>query len=368
MVSLRVVVSLMFALSMGSPAVADVTGTWRGVMVGTASDCPVPTPIGGPITLQLSQSGNQITGSLVFEHRTDDCRVIAPGQPPDVVSVPVSGTASGPTFALSFPVGPGLEATANGAVSGNLITFTFAAGDTTGQGIASKAGTAPAKFAGTWIGTADAAATFCSPPVRMSIPMTLAMTQSGSSLSGTATMRIDTDDCVKIVPRDLGSSFTATADGHSFSSSFAVDDDVQTVTFTAATVEVNVDDPADDEMVVAFYAGDTSGRVTLRRAAATTTPVVMSFAANPSIIERGRSAVLSWTTANATSVSIDNGVGVQAPSGSVTVTPLQTTTYTLIATGAGGVATGTTKVTVSPGSSRRRSARSASADRATARP
>ena len=43
---------------------------------------------------------------------------------------------------------------------------------------------------------------------------------------------------------------------------------------------------------------------------------------------------LSWTTANATTVTIDQGIGAVAASGSTTVTPAATTTYTLTASNA----------------------------------
>jgi phospholipase C len=64
-------------------------------------------------------------------------------------------------------------------------------------------------------------------------------------------------------------------------------------------------------------------------------PVSATLTASPSMINAGQTATLSWTTTNATSAQIDNGVGMVTPgSGSVTVTPGQTTTYTITATGA----------------------------------
>ncbi|MBV9187045.1 MAG: carboxypeptidase regulatory-like domain-containing protein [Acidobacteria bacterium] len=75
-------------------------------------------------------------------------------------------------------------------------------------------------------------------------------------------------------------------------------------------------------------------------------PVVNTFTATPSTIKPGGSSTLSWTTTNATSVSISPSVGSQPANGSVSVTPALTTTYTLIATGAGGTNTATTTVTV----------------------
>jgi uncharacterized cupredoxin-like copper-binding protein len=64
---------------------------------------------------------------------------------------------------------------------------------------------------------------------------------------------------------------------------------------------------------------------------------IQQFTANPSTIQAGQSATLTWVVQNATSVTIAPGVGsVNSTSGSTSVTPTQTTTYTLTATGAAG--------------------------------
>src|SRR5438552_3632616 len=49
----------------------------------------------------------------------------------------------------------------------------------------------------------------------------------------------------------------------------------------------------------------------------------------PSRIERGQSASLTWSTTNANDVAINNGIGTVAPSGRQSVSPTDTTTYTL---------------------------------------
>ena len=63
-------------------------------------------------------------------------------------------------------------------------------------------------------------------------------------------------------------------------------------------------------------------------------------------IFEGEAATLAWTTSHATSIIIDNGVSVSATSGTVTVRPAQTTTYTLTAVWVGGVVQATDTVTV----------------------
>jgi len=74
-------------------------------------------------------------------------------------------------------------------------------------------------------------------------------------------------------------------------------------------------------------------------------PVILSFSASPSSINPGGSAVLSWTTSNATSATI-SGIGSVGTSGSTSVSPTVTTTYILTATSATSSVTGATSVAV----------------------
>jgi len=82
-------------------------------------------------------------------------------------------------------------------------------------------------------------------------------------------------------------------------------------------------------------------------APAASLPVVNFFTASPSSVTAGSVAVLSWNVSNATSVSINPGVGTFASSGTTIVSPVVSTTYILTATNAAGSTTETTQVTVS---------------------
>ena len=70
-----------------------------------------------------------------------------------------------------------------------------------------------------------------------------------------------------------------------------------------------------------------------------------SLTASPNSVDKGQSTTLTWQTTNATDVSID-GIGAVQPSGSQQVTPGDSTTYHLVAKGAGGTQEATARVTV----------------------
>jgi peptidoglycan-associated lipoprotein len=69
-----------------------------------------------------------------------------------------------------------------------------------------------------------------------------------------------------------------------------------------------------------------------------------SLTASPNTIEKGQSTTLTWQTTNATDVTL--GPNKVEPSGSATVSPTDSTTFRLIAKGAGGTQEATARVTV----------------------
>jgi peptidoglycan-associated lipoprotein len=70
-----------------------------------------------------------------------------------------------------------------------------------------------------------------------------------------------------------------------------------------------------------------------------------SITVDPNTIQKGQSATLSWQTSGATDVSID-GIGAVQPSGSQQVSPADSSTYHLVAKGAGGTEEATARITV----------------------
>jgi hypothetical protein len=64
-------------------------------------------------------------------------------------------------------------------------------------------------------------------------------------------------------------------------------------------------------------------------------PVINYFTADPPIIAAGSSTTLSWDVSNATSVTIDPGVGSVDLTGTALVSPMTSTNYTLTASNLG---------------------------------
>ena len=75
-------------------------------------------------------------------------------------------------------------------------------------------------------------------------------------------------------------------------------------------------------------------------------PTINSFTAEPSNIDRGQSATLTWSITGATDMNIDRGVGPVQSQGSRQVSPGNTTTYTLTASGPGGTDSRSVTLTV----------------------
>lgn len=68
-------------------------------------------------------------------------------------------------------------------------------------------------------------------------------------------------------------------------------------------------------------------------------PTIATFTADKTSITTGQSATLQWNVNNATTTSIDNGIGTVGASGSRSVSPSATTTYTVTASNTGGTTT-----------------------------
>ena len=95
------------------------------------------------------------------------------------------------------------------------------------------------------------------------------------------------------------------------------------------------------------------GAVTRQVSVAVTAPAATcTLRSDPALITQGKQSILSWKTTNASAFSINQGIGSVVPvtSGSRSVTPTATTTYTgtVIGSGGSGQCTTSIKVTVLP--------------------
>jgi hypothetical protein len=77
------------------------------------------------------------------------------------------------------------------------------------------------------------------------------------------------------------------------------------------------------------------------------TPSV-TFSSSPTAINPGGPSNLEWNVTGATSVSIDQGIGVVSASGIRVVSPATSTTYNLTATNAAGTIIRSAVVTLNP--------------------
>jgi peptidoglycan-associated lipoprotein len=68
--------------------------------------------------------------------------------------------------------------------------------------------------------------------------------------------------------------------------------------------------------------------------------------ASPTSVKAGETVTLSWSSTNATDLDIQPEVGKVAPEGKTPVQPTSSTTYVITATGPGGSATASARVTV----------------------
>jgi hypothetical protein len=100
---------------------------------------------------------------------------------------------------------------------------------------------------------------------------------------------------------------------------------------------------------VASCGGSTSSPETTGTSPTTgSAPTITSFAASPAGINSGSASTLSWVTTGASSIAITPGtLRSTSATGSASVSPKSTTTYTLAASNASGTTTSTATVTVS---------------------
>ena len=74
----------------------------------------------------------------------------------------------------------------------------------------------------------------------------------------------------------------------------------------------------------------------------------IALSASPASVHAGQPVTLTWSSTNATSITLEPSVGRVAAQGSTTLKLSQSTTYTVTATGPGGSAHASAQVTITP--------------------
>ncbi|MCK5098142.1 MAG: carboxypeptidase regulatory-like domain-containing protein, partial [Desulfobacteraceae bacterium] len=75
-------------------------------------------------------------------------------------------------------------------------------------------------------------------------------------------------------------------------------------------------------------------------------PPTVTLSADPTEINKGETSTLTWISTNVDTCIIEPDIGDVDPNGSIIVTPQETTTYTITASNADGIATGSVEITV----------------------
>jgi peptidoglycan-associated lipoprotein len=131
----------------------------------------------------------------------------------------------------------------------------------------------------------------------------------------------------------------------------------ESICFTATQISLSEEDKIMQKLRKIFLPVALAGALLLsaacsKKVAKVTTPnppaptaPTATLAANPSVIQQGQSTVLTWQTNNASEITVA-GLGTLSPSGSRTVVPSSSTTYTLVANGPGGTTDASARVTV----------------------
>ena len=360
--------SLTMTRASGDPPALDLTGTWSGNYSFT-DRCPngATQSYTGAFTLGLTQSGANAGGVVTILNvplYDQNCKKITALN----MSLTAAGMVSGSTFtggvfdpsgSFEFPISATIS---NAAMSGTVAgangtetTGTFALS----LGSAAEPGSG---FSGSYNGSyneTDDERSFCLNIGSLAFggAASLSIVQAGNAVSGwlmfQGTKDVSSDsfgNCFVVDAGDQVFPLYGTLSGTTLTLLLPLGGGVQdlfTVTFSGDTVTGTINDTFGD-----------AASFTATKSASAVPPVINNFGAAPSAIFAGQSTTLSWSTSNATTVSIDNGIGSQPVSGSVTVSPTQTTVYTLTATGPAGSVSAQTTIAVSPPGPKRRAVRS----------
>jgi trimeric autotransporter adhesin len=315
--------SVTITLSSSNTAVATVPATVSIPAGSTSTTFSVTGVAPGNSTLTAT-----VPASLGAASATCTTSVVNP--PVDVsLQCPSANIVAGGKATSSVVIGSGQTSstsisltTTNGAVATVPATVVIAAGQTSvtfditavGAGTARITATAPGSLGGRW---ATCTAIVVNPTISLTpkvaavavgAPTTMTVTISNAPASAVSIALASSNTAAATVPASVtiaAGATSATFDVTGVASGFA------TITATLPPALGGATDTAQ----------------------ATVSSAIVYFRASPTPISLGQSSTLSWSTVGAKPVNIDHNVGAQAATGSVTVKPATTTTYTLTTTG-----------------------------------
>ncbi|MEA2163044.1 MAG: hypothetical protein QOK37_1171 [Thermoanaerobaculia bacterium] len=346
------------ALVVSTPAVAQFNGTWTGTFVHSSPNPPNPTCTQtGPLSMTFTQNGNTVTGSLKATFSKDPDNNCQPMTPVDI-TFPLSGSVASTVLSGVLSADKQLPFTAT--FSSGAVFFSAPDNDVWNGTLfrAPSSTPSPADLRGTWNGTHQASVVYCTPDVPLTGTATLVVTsQSGNTIAGTVQLALDksVNACqLQTTPFSYPSfPMSGSVDGNAFTAKVTLSGNTvgalggvvngEGMVFTLTVPRTDPLPAEKGEPIDTIFTGS------LTRGAAIPPPSITTFTATPATIVAGDSSVLSWTTQDATSASINNGVNSVPVNGTKTVSPIVTTTYTLTAIGANtSTTTKTATVTVTP--------------------
>lgn len=293
-------------------------------------------------SLNLVQNGTALSGQVAFIDLMNigdrDCSLKGRYN----FLAPIAGTASGSSFTVSV-TSEGQSATLTGNLSGSSLNGSLSAETTSGTfSLTRDTSESGPGLTGNWRGTYNYKTSSC-PGLVKNGPFEASLFQNGEQVFVTLTLRdMYSGNCGSGGTKTEQLGFNARLSGNVVSGTWVenqVDGDAR-ISFSAS-----VSGPSLQGTLSVSHPLRTE-ELTFSSSNEAASPSIQSFSATPSQVRPGEPVVLLWSTLNASSVTIDPGVGVQPASGSVRVTPNVRTTYQLTASSASGSATASVIVDV----------------------
>jgi len=311
-----------------APVVNTFTATPSAILVGNSSTLTWTTSNATTVSISNGVGAQAVNGSVSVTPAATITYTLTATGPGGTITATATVTVNTPPAITSF------TATPTSIITGASSTLSWSTTNATSVIISNGVGSQPVS------GSVSVTPT-------LTTTYTLTATGPGGTITATATVTVNTPPAVTSFTASPTSIITGASSTLSWTTTNATSVIINNGVGSqpvSGSVSVSPTLTTTYTLTATGPGGTITANVTVT---VNTPPAITSFTASPTSIIAGASSTLSWSTTNATSVTISNGVGTQPVSGSVSVTPTSTTTYTLTATGPGGSTTATATVTVS---------------------